>query len=203
MAGGSVLPLGLGALLRAICASCSTNRALQACLVHRDEDKINSGPQGIDVWNVDISIPRTFIHLTSALQDGSLNCLRLIQLCEVGLCDHHVSALACSLRHHPALEMLSVRSNRFTAVSGPKLFDCFVSLRNARVLDLSLNDLGDAMVEAMSGRIGCGEPWSLQAVWLAYCRISTAGITDMARIARAGAERLEHIVVSGVVVSNL
>lgn len=188
---GSVKPLGLGALLRAV-QECGRANTAHGAFAH-------SGPQGIDLWNADVAQPGIFLHLTKALGDGGLNRLRLIRLCELGLSDNHVIDLACALSQHPHLEILSITNNLFSARAGIQLFDTFVSLQHARALDMSLNPLGDVMVEAMAERLSSGSPWNLQALWFAYCSVSRRGLKDMARIIRAGANNLEHIVLSGMV----
>lgn len=188
---GSVQPLGLGALLRAV------QESGRACRAHGAV--AHSGPQGIDFWNADIAQPRVFLHLRKALSDGGLNRIRLIRLCELGLSDNHVVDLACALSQHPSLEVLSLTSNDFTATAGVQLFNTFVSLQHARALDLSLNPLGDVMAEAMAERLSSGCPWNLQALWFAYCSVSRTGLKDVTRIIRAGADNLEHVVLSGMV----
>lgn len=190
-----MLPLGLGALLRAV------EEAGRTCSAHRN--LLHTEPQGIDFWNADITRPRTFSYLTKALHDGGLNRLRLIRLCEIGLTDNHVAEIACALSQHPSLEILSVSNNHITASSGISLFNTFVSLKHARALDISLNPLGDLMAEAIAGRLSSGVSWNLQALWFAYCSISSMGLKDVARIIRAGANNLEHLVLSGTAAMNV
>lgn len=190
VAEGSVLPLGLGALLRAV------QDAGRACTAHRSISRM--GPQGIDLWNADIARPRTFAYLRRALHEGWLDRLRLMRLCGVGLVDAQVLELACVLGRHPSLEILSVANNSFTAYSGVALFETFVSMRCARALDVSCNALGDAMVTGIIARLSSGTPWKLQALWLAYCSLTQAGLKDASTIVRAGVDSLEHLVISGV-----
>lgn len=191
VANGSVLPLGLGALLRAVqeagCAHGST---------------AHSRPQGIDLWSADIAQPQTFAYLTTSLRDGGLNCLRLIRLCGLGLVDEQITQLSCAMGRHPCLEILSVPNNKMTSSAGVLLFDSFVSLPRARALDLSCNPLGDAMAHGIVGRLSSGSPWNLQALWFAYCSLTQAGLNEFARIVRAGADSLEHLVLSGMVRMN-
>lgn len=195
VAHGSVLPLGLGALLRAV------EEAGRTCSAHRS--LLHTEPQGIDLWNAEIARPRTFSYLTKALHDGGLDRLRLIRLCEIGLKDNHVAEIACALSQHPSLEILSVSNNHITASSGISLFNTFVSLKHARALDISLNPLGDLMAEAIAGRLSSGVSWNLQALWFAYCSVSSTGLKDIARIIRAGANNLEHLVLSGTAAMNV
>eukprot|EP00892_Ulva_mutabilis_P010934 jgi/Ulvmu1/8212/UM041_0021.1 len=191
VAHGSVSPVGLAALLHAI------QKAGSACSAGGTALRSGSGPQGIDLWNAGVAKPRAFMYLIKSINDGELDRLRLIRLCDLGLSDDQISQLSSAIGRHPSLEMLSVASNAFTATSGLLLFGTFVSLQNAQVLDVSCNPLGDTMAQGIADRLSSGTPWKLRTLLFAYCSVTRAGLVETSRIVRAGADNLEHLVISG------